>query len=441
MKLEEWLVFAQEHPHEFTIQYPPRREYFQENFQTPEQEVSLDDAKELLLYLHVPFCAAKCYYCNFAVDVRNDQDLFQRYTEALLSELRGYDSLREKGISFIGIDIGGGTPTRLSLEQLVTLGEALQPFAQTSSHPFPISIETTPLIASEEREKMQALRSVGIQRVSMGIQSFNAEQLSHVNRQLQTEKNEQAFRNLRDAGFIRINADLIFGLPGQSLGEWRTDLQKIIALKPDSITTYDCLYRGKGRTFTKRAAALHSRQLFGEMYDLAYTILVQAGYSAPYGSVNFSLFPGETGTSAYFEGRLFGGLPYIGLGNYASSWKDPFWFFKERGVNRYIQGIEEGKSVIGDFYHLPPDELMAKYVLYSMNYGCIDADRFSQRFGVSLEYQYAPELEYIRESGWMRPEKGMWRMNEGQFENIALVRSLFYSERAKNWMRTLKNPL
>ena len=128
--------------------------------------------------------------------------------------------------------------------------------------------------------------------------------LNLVNRNLQIAKNERGMNNLRSAGFARINADLIFALPEQTVRDWEYDLTEIIKLSPDSITVYDCLYRGKGRLLTRRLTKLPSPELYGEMYDLAYEILRDRGYYADYGSVNFSKIPNETGTSAYFEGRL-----------------------------------------------------------------------------------------------------------------------------------------
>ena len=441
MDLPAWLKFAEAHPHDFTIQYPVRREYFLQNFRrtpAPRAQDWLKDAPEALLYLHVPFCEAKCFYCNFAVDVSADEQVHVGYVDALLRELDSHaDWLGRTRIR--GIDIGGGTPTRLTAKQLDRLCQAIAPFAQASGHAFPVSIETTPRIASQEPEKLDVLSRGGVQRVSMGVQSFNAATLALVNRRRQVEQTEQAMSNLRAAGFRRLNLDIIFGLPGQTMQDWLGDLDRIIALQPDSITTYDCLYRGKGRALTKIAHPTPTPAEYGAMYDAGYARLTQAGWHAPYGSVNFSRRADETGTSACFEGRLLDGLPYLGVGNYASSLRDNHWSFNAYSVGDYVQRIKAGTNPCEYYYELPQAEAQAKYVLYSLNYGFVDEDRFLRRFGISLEAAYPQELAHALSAGLMQKIGSRWQVTPGRFDRMHVLRSLFYPAAAKDWLMSLRS--
>ena len=424
------------HPHDFTIQYPARREYFMQNFRrlpTPLVREWLHDAPEALLYLHVPFCEAKCFYCNFAVDVSADEQIHSGYVDSLLSELDSHsDWLGRTQIR--GIDIGGGTPTRLTAKQLERICQAIEPFALDSGHAFPISIETTPRIASQEPEKLAVLSRGGVQRVSMGVQSFNAATLALVNRRRQIEQTELAMRNLRATGFKRLNLDIIFGLPGQTMQDWEADLDRVIALQPDSITTYDCLYRGKGRVLTKIAPAIPSPSAYGAMYDVGYAKLTQAGWHAPYGSVNFSRRADETGTSACFEGRLLDGLPYLGVGNYASSLRGNHWSFNAYAVGDYLSRIKSGASPCEYYYELPQAEAQAKYVLYSLNYGFIDDTRFQCRFGLRLTEAYPRELDFAIASGLLTKIGNRWQLALGRFNSMHIVRGLFYPDAAKAWL-------
>ena len=439
--LPDWLRFVEAHPHDFTIQYPVRREYFLQNFRrmpAPRTLEWLEDAPEALLYLHVPFCEAKCFYCNFAVDVSADEQVHAGYVEALLRELASHaDWLSRTKIR--GIDIGGGTPTRLPATQLARLCQAIAPYAQDSGHPFPVSIETTPRIASQEPEKLDVLSRGGVQRVSMGVQSFNATTLALINRRRQVEQTEQAMSNLRTAGFRRLNLDIIFGLPRQTMQDWLADLDHVIALAPDSLTTYDCLYRGKGRALTKIAPATPSPAEYGAMYDAAYTRLTQAGWHAPYGSVNFSRQPEETGTSACFEGRLLDGLPYLGLGNYASSLRVNHWSFNAYSVGDYVQRINADQNPCEYYYDLPQVEAQAKYLLYSLNYGFIDEERFLRRFGISLAAAYPQELDHALSAGLMHKIGSRWQVMPGRFDRMHVIRSLFYPAAAKDWLMSLRS--
>ena len=441
LSLPEWLRFVEAHPHDFTIQYPVRREYFLQNFRrmpAPRAQDWLHDAPEALLYLHVPFCEAKCFYCNFAVDVSADEQVHVGYVDALLRELDSHaDWLSRTKIR--GIDIGGGTPTRLAVKQLARLCQAIAPYAQDSGHAFPVSIETTPRIASQEPEKLDALSRGGVQRVSMGVQSFNAATLALVNRRRQVEQTEQAMSNLRAAGFHRLNLDIIFGLPGQTMQDWEADLDRVITLQPDSITTYDCLYRGKGRALTKIAPSTPSPSVYGAMYDVGYAKLTAAGWHAPYGSVNFSRRPDETGTSACFEGRLLDGLPYLGVGNYASSLRGNHWSFNAYSVGDYVQRINTGQNPCEYYYELPKIEAQAKYLLYSLNYGFIDEDRFLRRFGLSLAEAYPQELAHSLSAGLMQKNGPRWQVMPGRFDRMHLIRGLFYPAAAKDWLMSLRS--
>jgi oxygen-independent coproporphyrinogen-3 oxidase len=434
--VREWLSFADKNPLEFTIQYPPRREYFQEKFREDKVTVIPDQGNPWLLYVHVPFCEKRCYFCNFAVDIRRNESIYSSYVTAVERELKRLDT-SEASRQVVGIDIGGGTPTRLPIEHLERLLLAMKPFQASLTHKFGTSIETTPRIASEEPEKLVLLNSLGVKRISVGVQSFNSEHLDLVNRGLHKDMNAKAADNIHKIAFERFNIDLIFGLPKQSDAHWKEDLSRVIDLGPDSITTYDCLYRGKGRALTKTTECLPSLADYGRMYDIGYDFLTSNGYFAPYGSVNFSKLPTETGTSAYFEGRLLDGLPYLGVGNYSSSWVDNHWFFNTRGVNEYIRRSLAEESVVDDFYVLPPSELYAKYILFSLNYGFIDETRFRRRFGISFSEVFQHELDSALTQGWLQKAGDIWTIPYGQFKNMNRVRSLFYSEGARKWLQGL----
>jgi oxygen-independent coproporphyrinogen-3 oxidase len=434
MKAAYKVALALRHPLDFTLQYPPRREYFQDSFTAPVDATMCGEASKMLLYCHVPFCKAKCYYCNFAVDVRPDAALHRRYVDMLVRQLQAAEELLAKA-EIPGIDIGGGTPTILPTEQLLRIMAALAPFKARSPAARPISIETTPVIAANDLEKLKALAQAGVDRISMGLQSTNAETLRAVNRAEQQAVGMKALENLLGAGFKRVSVDLIFALPGQTAEHWLLDLKRVIALRPDAVTTYDCLYRGKGRALTKRTADKPTPLMYGKLYDVAYTTLVGAGYHAAYGSVNFSLHKGETGTSAYFEGRLLDGLPYLGLGNYASSLYRDNWWFAPYGVNDWMRRIEGGNIFpVGNAYQLPMDELMAKYLLLSLNFGFIDAERFRSVFGCEFAETFSEELDYAEENCLLRRD-GQRYYVAYQFSHMPLIRSLFYSGQAMTWLK------
>jgi oxygen-independent coproporphyrinogen-3 oxidase len=432
------VALARNYPLDFTLQYPPRREYFQEKFHSP-----LDAApkkvyteKRLLLYTHVPFCEAKCYYCNFAIDTRANIEVHRRYTALLCEQLHRLADFIPETIEIAGIDIGGGTPTRLDEKLLAQLLAALRPWRARSPLAHPLSIETTPSIAANSPERLTALVADGVSRISMGVQSTNTATLAAVNRGRQNNMAEKAFTNLRNANFRRINIDLIFALPGQTLDDWRRDIEFVLAMRPDSITTYDCLYRGKGRALTQHSPDKPTPERYGILYDDAFARLTAAGYKADYGSVNFSQHANESGTSPYYEARLHAHIPYLGVGNYSSSQFGDTWFFAPYGVDEWAARIEAGDILpVGESYRLPMHELMAKQLLLSLNFGTIDATLFAHRFGQTLEDAHGPALAFAVEQNWLVKTATGYSVAHGHFRDMPLIRSLFYTPAAIAWLR------
>ncbi|MDM8550962.1 radical SAM protein [Desulfobacterales bacterium HSG2] len=387
--------------------------------------------RKIGLYFHVPFCEQKCHYCNFAIDIRNRDYLYSRYIEALMIELQRQSWISNCEIT--GIDIGGGTPTRLPKNELIKLLMVLRPLKRLCSHPFPLSIETTPRIAALEPEKLLALKEFGVDRISVGIQSSNGKILRKVNRDgKQTLISDTAFQNICNFKFKRWNVDLIFGLPGQSIKAWKCDLNFVLSYRPDSITTYDCLYRGKSRIIAK-CSNLPKPKEYGQMYDLGYDYLRSNGYYAPYGSVNFSRNRFESGVSAYFESRLLDGLPFLGLGNYASSLINQYWFFNIYSVNRYLELLQDREPLIDDCYYLPSEEWATKYVLWSLNFGTIDEKRFKGCTGLDFQKQYEEEIDFAVKKGLIIYKDGLFNISTGEFCQINRLRSLFYTHRARRW--------
>jgi oxygen-independent coproporphyrinogen-3 oxidase len=435
----ETTSLAARHPLEFTIQYPPRREYFQNAFRGELDIESILKAPELLLYLHIPFCASKCHYCNFAVDVRANAELHKNYARLLVEQIKRLDGLLPENTRVPGIDIGGGTPTILQAGQLTEILLALKSWGRRAGAPHFLSVETTPSIAASHPERLQALVEGGVERVSMGVQSTTQAVLADMNRKQQLHTVDKAAENIRKAGFRRFNADVIFGLPRQTKHDWAETVRHVISTGVDSVTTYDCLYRGKGRRLSEQTSGTPSPDTYGALYDLSYDMLTHAGFHAQYGSVNFSRIAGETGTSAYFEERLFKHTPYLGVGNYASSMVGNNWWFAPYAVNSWMTRIEAGEVLpLGDVYTLPALELMAKQILLSLNFGSIDTVRFERRFGIAFDAIYNEAMMFAVGQNWLRKTQNGYAVADGHFKDMHLIRSLFYTRQAVEWLKKVE---
>lgn len=283
------------------------------------------------IYVHIPFCRSKCAYCDF-YSTPGTEEYASRVARAIgaewdirLGEIEGLPST---------LYLGGGTPSALADEHLRCIAEALPAPAGE------FTMEANPDDVSVARA--EAWRSMGVNRVSMGAQSFIDAELKAVGRRHTARQTIQAVADLRSAAITNLSLDLIYGLPGQTLQSWRASLKKMIELRPDHISAYTLTYEpGTRLTALLHAGKLQqaSDELIEEMYLALCSELREAGY-AHYEISNFAL-PGREArhNSAYWDGT-----PYLGLGPSAHSFDGTIRRINPPSINEYLQAIEHGAS-------------------------------------------------------------------------------------------------
>ena len=262
------------------------------------------------LYVHIPFCARICPYCAFYKE-RADSSQTQRFCEALLCELEQRQACRP--IAAETIFIGGGTPTALTTAQLgYLLGGFRDRLDLSALREW--TVEANP--GSVSPRKAELLRSLGVNRISLGVQSWDDDLLRLLGREHNAAQAEASFQILRDAGFTNLNVDLMFGLPGQTLAQWEATLEKTIALRPEHISTY-CLTYEEGTEF-------FARQLRGEFredpdsdarfLERAMGMLENAGFEH-YEISNYA----RAGYASSHNRGYWAGEDYLGIGPSAFS--------------------------------------------------------------------------------------------------------------------------
>ena len=233
------------------------------------------------IYVHIPFCARICPYCAFYKDLL-DRSQTSRFCEALLRELELNESRRRTGdrrslLRPSTIYFGGGTPTALNIAQLELLLRGFHERLELSQL-VEWTIEANP--GSVSARKAALLKKFGVNRISLGVQSWDDELLKLLGREHNAQQAKESFRILRDAGFTNVNVDLMFGLPGQTVDQWRATLEKTIALQPEHISTY-CLTYEEDTEFFLRHARGEFRQdadADAEFFEMTMAILEDAGY-------------------------------------------------------------------------------------------------------------------------------------------------------------------
>src|SRR6188472_3061090 len=296
------------------------------------------------IYVHIPFCARICPYCAFYKDLL-DRSQTSRFCEALLQELVGRDP-RAHDLTPSTIYFGGGTPTALNIAQLQLL---LRGFHEKLdlSHLIEWTIEANP--GSVSARKAALLKKFGVNRISLGVQSWDDELLKLLGREHNAQQAEESFRILRDADFRNVNVDLMFGLPGQTVDQWRATLEKTIALKPEHISTY-CLTYEEDTEFFLRHARGEFRQdadMDAEFFEMTMAMLEDAGYEH-YEVSNYA----RPGFESVHNRAYWLGKDYLGIGPSAVSTIGMQRWQNVCNYRTYIDRVFSGESTRGSSENL-----------------------------------------------------------------------------------------
>jgi oxygen-independent coproporphyrinogen-3 oxidase len=306
------------------------------------------------LYVHIPFCARICPYCAFYKE-RADSSQTQRFCEALLREIETHamEPARPRAGQFPlkpeTIFFGGGTPTALTTAQLEFLLGGLRERLDLSRL-VEWTLEANP--GSVSSRKAALLRAMGVSRISLGVQSWDDALLKLLGREHNAAQAEASFHILREAGFANMSIDLMFGLPGQTLAQWESDLEKTIALRPDHISTYCLTYEEDTEFFLRHARGefREDPESDAQFLETAMRTLEGAGYEH-YEISNYAR-PGFA--SAHNRG-YWSGHDYLGIGPSAFSTVGLQRLQNVCDYRAYADRILSGQSAVSSIEILTPE--------------------------------------------------------------------------------------
>ena len=305
------------------------------------------------IYVHIPFCARICPYCAFYKELL-DRSQLHRFCDALICELRQVAQDRSASVEATAgrhllpstIYFGGGTPTALSTAQLHQLLNAFgaQLDLSTLSE---WTVEANP--GSVSPRKAALLRESGVNRISLGVQSWDNDLLRPLGREHDAAQAEQSFRILREAGFSNINIDLMFGLPGQTLEQWRTTLEKTVALEPEHVSAYGLTYEEDTDFFLRhwRGEFRQDERVEAEMFELTMSILESAGYDH-YEISNYA----RMGFESLHNRAYWAGADYVGIGPSAFSTVEMQRWQNVANHREYADRVLGGESPVASIEQL-----------------------------------------------------------------------------------------
>ncbi|MBQ7501143.1 NUDIX domain-containing protein [bacterium] len=412
------------------MQYKLRDE--QEILELVKEEWSKAD--ELSLYIHIPFCKSRCRFCEYVVLEGTNESVEDEYVGLLLKEMEMYAAIvGDKPV--VGYDLGGGTPCKLSLQNLRRITEAVKRLFNIQPGVI-FSIETTPLVAANEPEKLRAVYEMGYRRISMGVQTVSEKLLAELGRDGSQSLYERAVKNIRAAGFERFNIDLMYGFLHQSEADFDNTLHYAVGLGPEYITLYRNRYKGTKIEYEAGGVSIYKAMY---QYRIAHRILTENGYEANIGKNTFSKVKDDCGTSDYLTTRVINGTPYLGMGLGAQSFGINYLSYNlgaaEKRLERYRSAVERGALPLQDIYRLPQDECIAKMVSVSFYFAFVDMAAFKKRFGVDFKEYFPEEIAFVLENRLMEIRGERIYLTERGADFINGVIPLFYSQRSKEELK------
>lgn len=391
------------------------------------------------LYVHVPFCARICPYCDFAV-TQDDGAARARYVDALVAEIDLWAQLGRGAPGVLGeheglntavrpafldepfdtVYLGGGTPSVLSggdLERI--LGALDDAFALPDDRR--LFFEANPEDVTPDY--LATLRSLGVETLSLGVQSFDPAALKFLGRRHTPDQAARAVALAREADFGTVSLDLIFGLPesvGDHLGSLALSLAETVRLAPDHVSAYQLTFHEGtpfGRALERGRLAELPEPLQGDAFDLLHDELGAAGFVA-YEVSNFARSPEHR---SRHNTKYWRHVPYLGLGPSAHSFDGGFRWWNERELVEWERRIAAGQRPVAGGEVLSPEDLATETVLLRLRtVDGLDLARFEQRFGVDLlsanravldELFAEGVLEVV--DGWLRPTRAGLAVADG----------------------------
>jgi len=342
-------------------------------------------------YVHVPFCRHRCGYCNFTVVAGRD-DLIEDYLSAIEIELSWLEQPRPVNTLFLG----GGTPTHLTLEQLNRfLDTVLRWFSLNDGAEF--SIEANP--EDLNLEKVQVLVEFGVNRVSLGVQSFNDQKLKTLERSHTAADIARCLQLLRPK-IQSVSLDLIFGSPEESIAAWRNDLSLALALEPDHVSTYGLTYELGTRFYARQLKSelqSPSEERERAMYELAIETLQQAGFE----HYEVSNFARPNHRCRHNENYWLCG-EYFGIGPGASSYVVNERRANHRSTTSYLKAILNGKSPVTECDQLDKKETAHERLVFGLRrLTGIDTEQFLDSTGYRVEDLVGENLTWLSEKGFL----------------------------------------
>ena len=352
-------------------------------------------------YVHIPFCTQICYYCDFSKVFIKNQPV-DSYLEHLIEEYDSYDIKKLRTLY-----IGGGTPTALSAPQLAFLLERLTDKLDLS-YLEELTIEANP--GDLDQEKIAVLKDSPVNRVSLGVQTFNDRMLKQIGRSHSEKDIYENIANLKKAGFDNISIDLIYALPKQTMEDVKINVAKAIALDIPHMSLYSLILENH-TVFMNRMRRgklpLPKEDLEAEMFEYIIAELEKAGFEH-YEISNFS----KPGFESRHNLMYWDNAEYYGIGAGASGYVNGVRYKNHGPIRHYLQAVEAGNARVQEEVLTLKEQMEEEMFLGLRKKSGVSKKRFEEKFGLSFENQYGAVVSELTEQGLLVADRDIVRMTK-----------------------------
>lgn len=355
------------------------------------------NCNELGIYIHIPFCKKKCYYCDF-ISYAGKEEKAKVYVQALIKEIQSYD-LNKYNVTTIYI--GGGTPSNIDSKYILEILEELKQKLtknETNFNDIEITIEINP--GTVTKQKLQDYKNAGVNRLSIGLQSTNNKLLKQIGRIHTYEEFLRTYKEAEKVGFNNINVDLMLGIPNQTISDLKTSLNNIIKLKPNHISVYSLIVEENTKIekmIEDGVFKLPSEELERQMYWYVKNTLELNGYNH-YEISNFSKKKKESKHNL----NCWEQKEYIGLGLAAHSYLNKIRYSNIEKMEEYIENIENNNIAKNRIIHEKQnlEEEQKEYMMLGLRkIEGVAISKFKEKFGENPIFLFRKELNMLVEEG------------------------------------------
>jgi oxygen-independent coproporphyrinogen-3 oxidase len=383
------------------------------------------------LYLHIPFCRKRCKFCYFRVYTDKNSAQIETYLEALAREVELYSELPSvAGRPLKFVYFGGGTPSYISVKHLQALVSRLK-----SAIPWEgaeeVAFECEPGTLSQT--KLEALKEIGVTRVSLGIENFNDFILTENGRAHLSKEIFQVLPWIEELNFDQLNIDLIAGMVGETWDSWKDNVEKVLELGPDSVTVYQ-LELPFNTVYTKEFNGSPQKSVADwktkrEWHDYAFEELAAAGYEI---SSAYTMVKNNQKCRFVYRDSVWQGTDMLGTGVASFGHMNNVHMQNASSWDNYLEPINAGKLPLKRAFVPSEEERLACEMILQLKLGKIEADYFKEKFAADILTQFAAPFQQLQKEGMLTIESASVTLTRDGLLRVDQLLPEFYAEKYRN---------